>query len=455
MARGWRATIDRIARAVAPRVYGPPVAPDVQRAFEVYCDALMGRAAPWLLAFFAAVSALWWPSDPIVFAEQPVARSVMSVARAVIVVSHLFWLTIGLRALRRHPARWGSVIAIGEAWMLGALVGLIGGLDTPWPYSIFVWPLTSVCLARPLAARAWRVALMGFGAMACWWVTSQTPLDHPDLAPMASFLGFCCLFATLIGHGLWLLLRANFVQRQLIETQRAGLEGFGRELERRVAAQRADLQGLTQRLHTLREEERAWMARELHDALGQELTGARYALDLARARLSGSDARLDRALVDVHGRLGLAHESVRTILHRLRPRALDELGLAAALSWLADGLAARTGLAVTVVAQRSGVRLPAAYETALYRIATEALDNVVRHAAATRVEVALAVEGGRCVLTVRDDGVGLDADAAPTTGAGCIGIRERIGALGGQARWRALATGGTEVWVEAPIEGRG
>ncbi len=448
--------IDRSAMAGLIRrfTHGRPVPADAQRAFEAHCDDLMGRASPWLLTFFLAVVVLWWPTDPLIYAGQPDAQRVMGLIRGLLVVMHLFWLTVGRRALRAHPARYGVLLSVGEAWMVGALGGQAGSFESPWPYFLFIWPLVSVCLARPFWHRLVGSLALGLGSLTVFALSAGVPLTHPYLPPAFSYMLFCCVFCALVGHATWILLRETFIQKRLIESQRRRLDNHRRELEGTVAEQTRDLQMLSQRLEFLREEERGWMARELHDALGQELTGARYAIDLVRMRLAGASARVDGALADIHRRLGLAHESVRGILRRLRPRILDELGLAAAVSWLSEDTAARSGLAIEFGAAPPDARLPPPLETALYRVTQEALSNVLHHAAAERVQVALEVLGGRCTLTVQDDGVGFEANGAATSsGAGCIGIRERIQALGGRAGWSSPPTGGTVLRVELPLEG--
>lgn len=440
-----------IARYARLFVYGPPIGPDLERAFAVHCDELMGRFVPWLLGFFVFVAVAWWPTDLVVYADAPETQRLMALVRGTITVNHLLWLTVGRAALRRRPVRWGVSIAIGEAWLIGWTAGQVGGLDTPWPYFIYIWPLVLAGLARPLLTRLVSILGLGLGALGCYVASSGTPLDHPDLALTASYLVFCCAFATLVGHGMWFLARENFVQRCLIDAQRVRLDRFRQVLEEQVAEQTRDLQVLTRRLETLREEERGWMAGEMRDTLGQELTGARFALDLVRTRLSGDDRVLDAALVDIHGRLGLAHDSVNVILARLRPQVLDELGLVAALDALTGDLAARSGLAIEFTACPPDARLPAPLETALYRVSQEALSNVLRHAEAKRVWVELVVEAARCALTIRDDGVGLDATASAAAGVGCIGIRERIAALGGRAIWSTPPAGGTALCVDTPL----
>lgn len=443
--------IDRQATVEQLRhiVHGPPISPALQRAFEAFCDDLMRRAGPWLLAFFLVVIVAWWPTDRFIYSGQPEAQRTIAIARGVIAVQHLFWLTLGRRIFLRNPATWGAFIGLSETWMIGALAGqMTGGLDTPWPHYMYIWPLLTVPLARPLWTRAGLVALVAGGSLTCFFVASGTALDHPHAASTISYMLFSAFFCALVGHGAWLLLRRNFVQQKQIDA-------FNQRLEQRLIEQTRDLQVLGQRLETLREQERAWMARELHDALGQELTAARYALDVVRTRLTGDARRLDGALADVQQRVAMAHGSVRRILQRLRPRVLDELGLPAALAWLARDVIEPTGLRSSVRCAPPDVRLAPDHETALYRVTQEAVSNALRHAAAAAIEIALTVDDARCRLTVTDDGIGRDAARAGSTdppGVGCIGIRERIAALGGQTRWDTPPGGGTRLIVDLPLE---
>lgn len=428
--------------------HGPPVAREVQRAFESYCRDLMVWASPWLLFFFLIVVVVWWPSDLWIYADDPHARRLMGIARGAVVAHHTFWLTLGRRTLARDPMLWGSCIAIGEAWFFAALAGLTGDFDTPWPYFLYIWPLVTVALPRPLWDRCVRAGLFSGGAVAAVILTSGSPLDHPDIAPMVSYMTFSTFFCILVGHGAWLLLRENYVQRRLIDS-------FNQQLEARVAEQTRDLQALSQRLETLRENERAWMAREMHDAVGQELTAARYALDLVRTRIADTDRRLDGAVIDVQDRLAQTHGSVRRILQRLRPRVLDELGLAAALEWLARDTVEPAGLSATIRCAPPDVRLEPQIETALYRVAQEAVSNALRHARAEAIDLSLTVDDTGCTLAIGDDGIGLEAGRAGSddrAGVGCIGIRERVAALGGSTRWEAPAGGGTRVIAHLPSE---
>ena len=173
-------------------------------------------------------------------------------------------------------------------------------------------------------------------------------------------------------------------------------------------------------------ERRRW-ARELHDETLQSLGGLKLMLSGA-ARTEDTD-RMRAAVATAAEQVTREIASLRTLISELRPASLDALGLEPALRTLADD--ARSAHGFTVDAEIViGERLPPDLETAIYRVAQEALTNVGKHAGATRVEVRVTRDGGDVHLTVADDGRGFDADA-PTTGFGLVGIRERVALAGG------------------------
>jgi signal transduction histidine kinase len=155
-------------------------------------------------------------------------------------------------------------------------------------------------------------------------------------------------------------------------------------------------------------------------------------------------------LAPVLARLGEATERVRDLARELRPAALDELGLRPALDLLARGMSRRGRLAVEVEGS-SGGRLEPEHELALYRVAQQALTNVVRHSRARRARVALRRAGRELTLEVRDDGVGFDPGTQPP-GLGLVGMRERAQRLGGRLTVVSSPGCGTVVTAEVPAE---
>ncbi|HET8758622.1 MAG TPA: GAF domain-containing protein, partial [Solirubrobacteraceae bacterium] len=204
------------------------------------------------------------------------------------------------------------------------------------------------------------------------------------------------------------------------------------------------------------EDERRRWARELHDETLQGLGALRLALSAARR---AADPEVWRAaLDDAVAELDTEIANVRGIISDVRPAALDELGLGAAIEALADRIRAR-GIDVELrvdldwEAGRADTRHDDELETALYRIAQEAMTNGVKHAAADALVVEVSEADGRATVRVRDDGQGFDPSAAPA-GFGLVGMRERVELLGGNLEIEAAPGAGTTVIARLPVRRR-
>ena len=216
-------------------------------------------------------------------------------------------------------------------------------------------------------------------------------------------------------------------------------------------AEPAGLRALVARLVDAREEERLRVARRLHDDVGQMLTALR--LELGALTLSaGSPAQSER-IAAVTELVGASMASLRQISEDLRPLMLDDLGLHAALDWLADQSSRRLGIEVTL---RRDAEEPAAdprVATALYRAVQEALDNVERHARATDVAITLRGRDGCLELTVEDNGLGLPSGALEQTAAwGLRTLDERMRALGGTLVVENVRSGGARLQAVVPLQ---
>jgi two-component system sensor histidine kinase UhpB len=211
------------------------------------------------------------------------------------------------------------------------------------------------------------------------------------------------------------------------------------EQERRQSAQRA---------MAAQERERRRLARELHDELGQTLTGVVLQLDGLARRVPPD---LDDAVAQVQEAVRGSAEDVRDIARGLRPQALDEFGLRSALITLAAAFAEHSGLVVRPELASDLPTLPPEADLAIYRVAQEGLTNVARHADATGVLLALHAVNGRVVLRIRDDGHGIEERAAHDAG-GLGGMRERAMLIGGRLMVERVRPTGTEVRLEVPVE---
>ena len=216
------------------------------------------------------------------------------------------------------------------------------------------------------------------------------------------------------------------------------------EMLDRLEAERRESAG---RALAAQEAERLRVARELHDEVGQALTAV--LLDLARTERQTPDP-LKGQLREIQESVRASLDDARRIALELRPEALDDLGLAAALIVLADRFVERAAVEIERRVERSLPALSYEQELVVYRVAQEALTNVVRHAGARLVELSLECVDGRLELRVRDDGRGLQGtDAA---GAGIRGMRERALLVRAEFRVGQRSEGGVEVALDMPID---
>jgi two-component system, NarL family, sensor histidine kinase UhpB len=197
------------------------------------------------------------------------------------------------------------------------------------------------------------------------------------------------------------------------------------------------------------EGERLRVAQELHDEVGQSLTAV--LLDLARSERRAPDD-LKEELRAIQERVRASLDDARRIALELRPEALDDLGLAAALLVLADRFGGRGDIEIEQRIERDLPALTYEQELVVYRVAQEALTNVVRHADAQRAEISLSRNGSHLELRVRDDGHGLRG--TPPAGGGLRGMRERALLVRAELNIGERAEGGVEVALDVPIGGR-
>lgn len=224
------------------------------------------------------------------------------------------------------------------------------------------------------------------------------------------------------------------------------------ELERLVDSRTAELRRLSGRLMTMQDEERRRIAREIHDGLGQELAAAKMILDGIIAK--DPAPAVQRASIEASQLVDRAIQQVRSISHLLHPPLLDEVGLVSALRWFLEGLSERSGIEIRLEVEPADVgRLKSEVETAIFRIVQEALTNMFRHSGARNGIVRLIEKEGKIVVTIRDDGKGIEEEVIQlrpeSVGIGIGGMRQRVNELGGSLRL-ANANPGTIVEVIIP-----
>lgn len=233
----------------------------------------------------------------------------------------------------------------------------------------------------------------------------------------------------------------------------ASLASHSEHLEELVEARTTELSALSAHVENVREEEKAGIARELHDELGSILTALALDFSWLQKQLDHAGKPVADKLKGAKGLIESAVKTTRGIMQDLRPTILDDLGLCAAIRWQVDEFAERNSIACDVTLQDDLVTFDNARAISLFRILQEALTNITRHAQATGIRIFLGVRDGAVIFEIADNGVGLAANAPrKPMSHGLIGMRERARRLGGKISIDGQPGRGTLIMVELPAD---
>jgi PAS domain S-box-containing protein len=276
-----------------------------------------------------------------------------------------------------------------------------------------------------------------YGLRACW----STPIFSKDGRVLGTFALYYPEPRSATDQETALIRRVTHI---------AGIAIERKQMEEQLVA-------LNAHLERAREEERTGIAREIHDELGQAMTGLKMDVAWLERRLLALDAPLSPEMRGrMKGMSDLIDETIRQVRRisaELRPGVLDHVGLLAALEWQAKEFERRMGTTCIIRSSMDNVELPRDASTGVFRIFQEALTNIARHAAATKVEVRLDQCGGRLSLVIADNGKGIGEGAAKSPSSlGLLGIRERARRLGGEVEVCAGQSGGTTVRLALPLD---
>jgi signal transduction histidine kinase len=275
------------------------------------------------------------------------------------------------------------------------------------------------------------------------WLT-HSDIDEPKSGLIQTLKGLNFVITTAIL--LFLVLKHAYSGWRLAEQQRTSVLNQTREKFR----------SLSSHVQTLRENDRAEISREIHDELGQLLTGIQMQLRLIEDRLSDREDRtlnpLIDKLVETSELVDTTINSVQRISAGLRPSTLDHLGLAATLLGEAEQFSERTGIRCVLLVSEIPENLAPDLCTAAFRIFQESLTNVARHAEAKKVDASLSVTDSVLKLVVKDDGKGMEpSDAEDPQSLGLMGMFERAKNVGGQVSFGSSARKGTTVTFTIPF----
>jgi signal transduction histidine kinase len=268
--------------------------------------------------------------------------------------------------------------------------------------------------------------------------------DYPKLMMAFGFFGSLMLYT--------LLFILTSSRRNALSLAREMTSEL-RESQNKLQLSHQKLRRLADHAYQVKEMERKRIAREIHDDLGQSLLALRIEAELLAVRSRGTHSHLYKRAQATLMQIDATIKSVRQIINDLRPTVLD-LGLSAAVEWQVHQFHRRTGIQCEIHDDHGEIAMSDHCATAFFRILQESLNNVVRHAKASRVVVELRLYGGWLTLIVRDNGCGLPPDGRNKHGSfGLVGIEERIVILGGTCAVFSERDGGTTIMVSAPVVG--
>lgn len=462
------APLERLRTLLVAPLLPEVVAPrsdDDERRLEAHLAAQCASFARFIATWSIVVNALWWPFDGVTVRALPGAVAGMHALRN--------WVLVGsvavLLALRgRRELRGGLLAACLAVWCvevgaMGASMASVGDLATPWFHFLHPLVIATIVLPLRLPLRVVFASAIGASLFAGFIAARPSALASPFLGSTASYLAFTVALAIAYGHRAYLVARQGFLQQLDLERSQAQIAAQREGLRAEVEARTADLRSLAEHLDRASEEERRRIARELHDDLGQSVSALRLALATTLRRFARAPESVAANLEELDELVRRVADGTRDTITRLRPRILEDRGLAAAAEWLVRTTERHGGVACALRVE--GVDdVPGAGEgdgaegdevsSAAFRILQEALTNVLRHARASRVEVDLRVSGAALTLRVRDDGVGIGA--APRRGGamGLLGMRERARSLGGELSVGPAEGGGTLLVCTLPWAAR-
>jgi signal transduction histidine kinase len=289
-----------------------------------------------------------------------------------------------------------------------------------------------------------RVAMLGIADQI--GSINQSQLNSGKVRLADTFEQFRERLTTVIGLTIGLgLLLAAFATRRILSLEAETAQRF-----REISEARQELTQLSARLVDAQEDERRTISRELHDEVGQALTGTLLEMvnlsTLARAgKFEEIPGKAEEIKKEIEGSIGV----VRNMALLLRPSMLDDLGLIPALQWQARELSRRSGLRIKVAAEGVPELLPEEHRTCIYRVVQEALHNAVRHAEATTVRVNVREEPPNIVLSIQDDGKGFSPH--DERGLGLLGMKERVNRLDGTFTVDSAPGQGTVLRIVLPV----
>lgn len=427
--------------------------PEDDKQFELYAEQFNLQYLRAMMLLLGLSTFLWWPLDLVIFHKS----------------SHSLWAFAGWRIGFMVVAFGSYLVLTYNAWFqknlflvaLGIIIpgGIVLGYFVPmielggaWPYGGLPLPLLTVLYLTKLSRRTLLTFLLAIAYPVTYYLTHPKGLQYEMMLFFAGLFLFPVFLSIVAGHKIMLMMRQQRLYQDRMEKASGQLASYNKALVSKVNHQTQALQEIAQQAEQVREGERASLAQELHDHLGQVLTGMRFELDLVQMQVNAMEETEHLNLQGLDYMLSDVTETVRDVLTMLRPKIVAQSGLFAAIQWLVATMEQRKSFRIKLHLPEQEPDLDEEKAIALFRITQESLTNTLKHAKASEVEVQLEVVCEQLYLKVKDNGVGCQKHIAEhSIGLGLSGMKERAHAMGGVLTFTSAPGQGTTVEVVTPL----
>jgi two-component system, NarL family, sensor kinase len=355
-------------------------------------------------------------------ATSTVVLFVLDLHTPLAMTTHVLYIIPVLLALF-SPHRWFPVTVA----IVVTILTIIGGIHSPRSYDIPLW--------IPLINHM-------FSGVVIWmpvWYFFQRRKHEEELQRLNEALD----------------MRVQVRTRELASVNESLVAEVAERMqtEQSLESSRQELQQLASQLLRVQEEERRRISRDLHDDINQRLALLAMEIETVERQVSSSPVHVGRAVRAIQDRVVELSEDVRHLAYQFHPSILDDLGLSIALQRLVDDFAARSNVRGSFGHKNIPEDVPQEIATCLYRVAQESLNNVIRHAQASRVDVELSRSRSGLTVMIMDDGVGFDSEQFPNAryGLGLLSMKERVALVHGTLQIISAVGKGTRVQVVVPV----
>jgi signal transduction histidine kinase len=388
------------------------------------------------LAFIILI-AVFWPTDFIIFDKSSKYFKPLFIWRIVGLSS---FVTVYLLLRYSEYFKNNPVHAFIGGMILGLLgtgysVSIAGGVENPFFYGIYPMPMMTIVIMVNFPLRVFTSFLLPLCFMIGAAISDPSIFNNPFVWTPIVYV-FCIAVGSIaIGHAFFRLTRINFLQQRQLVKLNNNLEQSVFERTSELNHANILLRNLASNLCSIQEQERTRISRDLHDELGQLLTGMRLNYQTIENQIEpviGENDLLKRILTDARNTIDLIHVAAERAISSLRPSVLDTEGLVEALNELVENYRKQQGIEYKLFCSIDNELLSATKSMALYRIIQESLTNISKHSRAENVEINCRQENGKVIIGIKDDGIGFDRTTESfVPGLGLNSIEERVRLLQG------------------------